>query len=129
MARRTNKSIAEILTPIEASSSNTHDNDLLSSSFERKITLATEGFTTSRFCELILRDRSRLSKEDALTVCDYIISMKRLMSLCHKIPGLRGTCVCLKTLKYCCFINLILPDILLVYPTTVNTNQVYSIKV
>ena len=77
MARRTNKSIAEILTPIEASSSNTHDNDLLSSWFERKITLATEGFTTSRFCELILRDRSRLSKENALTVCDYIIAMKR----------------------------------------------------
>jgi hypothetical protein len=41
----TNKSIAEILAPIEgASSSNTNDNDLLSSSFERKITLATEGF-------------------------------------------------------------------------------------
>ena len=50
---------------------------LLSSSFERKITLATEGFTTSRFCELILRDRSRLSKENALTICDYIIAMNR----------------------------------------------------
>jgi hypothetical protein len=24
-----------------------------------------------------LRDRSRLSKENALTICDYIISMKR----------------------------------------------------
>ena len=79
MAKRTNKSIAEILTPIvTASSPNTNDNDLpLSSSLERKITLATEGFTTSRFCELILRDRSRLSKENALTVCDYIIAMKR----------------------------------------------------
>jgi hypothetical protein len=55
MARRTNKSIAEILTPIEgASSSNTDGNDLLSSSLGRKITLATEGFTTSKFCELIL---------------------------------------------------------------------------
>ena len=78
MARRTNKSIAEILAPIEgASSSNANDNDLLSSSFERKITLATEGFTSSRFCELVLRDRNRLSKENALTVCDYIIAMKR----------------------------------------------------
>ena len=72
-----NKLIAEILTTIEgpSSSSNTNDN-LLSSSLERKITLATEGFTTSRFCELILRDRSRLSKENALTVCDYVIVMK-----------------------------------------------------
>ena len=80
MAKRTNKSIAEILIPIEVSSSPpiTNDNDLLlSSSLERKITLATEGFTTSKFCELILRDRNRLSKENALTVCDYIIAMKR----------------------------------------------------
>jgi hypothetical protein len=40
MARRTNKLIAEILTAIEgpSSSSNTNDN-LLSSSLERKITL------------------------------------------------------------------------------------------
>jgi hypothetical protein len=69
MARRTNKSIAEILTPIEgASSSNTDDNDLLSS-LERKIILVTERFTTSKFCELILRDRNRLSKENALTYC------------------------------------------------------------
>jgi hypothetical protein len=32
---------------------------------DRKITLATEGFTTTtnKFCELILRDRNRLSKE------------------------------------------------------------------
>ena len=44
---------------------------------DRKITLAIEGFTTNKFCELILRDRNRLSKENALTVCDYIIAMKR----------------------------------------------------
>jgi hypothetical protein len=44
---------------------------------DRKITLATEGFTTNKFCELILKDRNRLSKENALTVCDYIIAMKR----------------------------------------------------
>ena len=39
MARRTNKSIAEILTSVETASSsppNTDDNDLLSLSFERK---------------------------------------------------------------------------------------------
>jgi hypothetical protein len=41
----------------------------LSSSFKRKITLATGDFTTSRFCEPILRDRSRLSKENALPIC------------------------------------------------------------
>jgi hypothetical protein len=44
----------------------------------RKITLATEGFsTTSKISEAILRDKSKLSKENALTICDYIITMKR----------------------------------------------------
>ncbi len=41
------------------------------------MTIATEGFTTCKFCELVLKDRSRLSKENALTVCDYVIAMKR----------------------------------------------------
>ena len=44
---------------------------------DRKITIATEGFTTNRFCELLLRDRNKLSKENALTICDYITAMKR----------------------------------------------------
>jgi integrase/recombinase XerD len=46
---------------------------------DRKITLATEGFTTTtnKFCESILRDRNRLSKENALTVSNYVIAMKR----------------------------------------------------
>ena len=44
---------------------------------DRKITLATEGFTTNKYCELVLRDRTRLSKENALTICNYIIDMKR----------------------------------------------------
>jgi hypothetical protein len=35
----------------------------------RKIATATEGFTTNRFCELILQDRSRLSVENALIIC------------------------------------------------------------
>ena len=44
---------------------------------DRKITLATEGFTTNKFCELVLKDRNRLSRENVLTVCNYIIAMKR----------------------------------------------------
>jgi hypothetical protein len=53
------------------------NNDKVLALLERKITLATEGFTTHKFCELILRDRNRLSKENALTICEYIIAMKR----------------------------------------------------
>jgi integrase len=71
MARRSNKSIAELLAPSQMSSKN--DNELL----EKKINAAVEGFGTNRFCELILRDRNRLSKENTLTVSDYIIAMKR----------------------------------------------------
>lgn len=68
MAGRSNKSIAELL----AHASSRNDNELL----EKKINTAAEGFAT-KFCELILRDRNRLSKENALTVSDYIIAMKR----------------------------------------------------
>jgi integrase/recombinase XerD len=74
MTRRSKKSIAESLTtrlPPQTSSEN--GNELL----EKKISTAIEGFGTTRFCELILRDRNRLSKENALTVSDYIIAMKR----------------------------------------------------
>jgi len=42
---------------------------------KNKINAAVEG--TKRFCELILRDRDRLSDENALTVSNYIIAMKR----------------------------------------------------
>jgi integrase/recombinase XerD len=74
MARRSNKSIAGLLAqPLPSQTSSKNDNQLL----ERKISVATEGFGTTRFCELILRDRNRLSKENALTVSDYIIAMKR----------------------------------------------------
>jgi hypothetical protein len=69
MARRSNKSIAEIL-----SSSKKEESSL---ELDRKITLATEGFTTVKLPELILRDRNRLSKENALTVSSYILAMKR----------------------------------------------------
>ena len=74
MARRSKKSIAEILSPpLPAQASSKNDNELL----ETKITMATEGFATTKLCELILRDRNRLSKENALTVSEYIIAMKR----------------------------------------------------
>jgi hypothetical protein len=43
---------------------------------DRKITLTTEGFTVNRFCELVLRDRNRLSSENALAICNYIMAMK-----------------------------------------------------
>jgi hypothetical protein len=43
---------------------------------ERKIALATEGFTT-KFCELVLKDRNRMSQENALVLAEYIIAMKR----------------------------------------------------
>jgi hypothetical protein len=42
---------------------------------ERKISLATKGFTM-KFCEALLKDRNRLSKENSLTIAEYIISMK-----------------------------------------------------
>jgi integrase/recombinase XerD len=44
---------------------------------DRKITMATEGFITDRFCELVLKGRSRLSNENVLTICDYVIATKR----------------------------------------------------
>jgi hypothetical protein len=62
--RRTNKSITETPTSKE---------DL---ELQRKITIATEGFGTTKFCELILRDRTRISKDNALTVSNYIIAMQ-----------------------------------------------------
>ncbi|MDQ6863813.1 MAG: hypothetical protein M3044_08310 [Thermoproteota archaeon] len=68
MSRRSNQQVAEILA------SNKEKPDL---ELDRKITLAIEGFTTNKFCELILRDRNRLSKENALTISEYIIGMKR----------------------------------------------------
>jgi integrase len=71
-SRRSNKSVAETLAAIIMKGG---EEDL---EIQRKITLATEGFaTTNKFCELILRDRSRISKENALTISNYIIAMKR----------------------------------------------------
>jgi len=69
MARRSNKSVQEILLD------GVHDDK--DRELDRKITLVIEGFTTTKYCELILRDTTRLSKENAMTACDYIIDMKR----------------------------------------------------
>jgi hypothetical protein len=71
-----NKSIEAVLSSAASSSSSSKDNrgDTL---LTKKIVLATEGFITSKYCELVLRDRNRLSKENALVICDYIIAMKR----------------------------------------------------
>jgi integrase len=89
MARHSNKSISKILkVPTPSSSSDistrlpatipsTRNDNFVDTVLERNITLINEGFTTHKFCELVLKDRSRLSEENALTICDYIIAMKR----------------------------------------------------
>jgi hypothetical protein len=77
MARLSNKSVSKILSQTNVSPLDGNDNDKHLALLERKITLATEGFTTDRFCELVLRDRNRLSDENTLTICDYVIAMKR----------------------------------------------------
>jgi homoaconitase/3-isopropylmalate dehydratase large subunit len=82
MARHSNKRIAEIIaqslsptvdssTKVHVSSSAMRNDNVDDIILERKNTLATEGFSTYKFCELILKDRNRLSKENALTICDY----------------------------------------------------------
>jgi hypothetical protein len=67
MAKRSNKSVEAILSAASTTTPKTKEDFEI----QRKITLATEGFTTNKFCELILRDRTRLSKENALTVSEY----------------------------------------------------------
>jgi hypothetical protein len=62
MTRRSNKEVTEILV-----------SKTVGTELERKIALAIEGFTTTKFCELILRDRNRISKENALTISEYIL--------------------------------------------------------
>jgi hypothetical protein len=77
MARLSNKQVQKIL------SLSSKDNDAAQRQgqeelllLDRKIALATEGFATKGH-QILLSDRIRLSKENALTVCDYIIAMKR----------------------------------------------------
>jgi uncharacterized protein YihD (DUF1040 family) len=71
-----NKSIEGLLIPstTTTSSPTAAGDDIL---LERKIALAIEGFSRYKFCQQILKDRSRLSKVNALTVSNYIIAMKR----------------------------------------------------
>ena len=73
MARRSKKTVEAILSAVSATTQITKEDFEV----QRKITLATDGFTTIKFCELTLRDRNRLSKENALTISEYIIAMKR----------------------------------------------------
>jgi hypothetical protein len=77
MSKCSNKSIAKTLLPTNLSLLDMKDNDKHLALLERKIALATEGFTTHKLCDVILKDRDRTSEENALTICDYIIAMKR----------------------------------------------------
>ena len=77
MARCSNRQVAKILASgggvVEGRAKEEQDIEL-----NRKIALVTEDFpTANKYCKLVLSDRNRLSKENALTVCDYMIAMKR----------------------------------------------------
>ena len=74
MSRCSNRSVAKTLASSSSMLKSPGNGDVV---LERKITMATEDFTSSKFCELILRDRNRLSKDNALTLSDYVIAMKR----------------------------------------------------
>jgi integrase len=77
MSRRSKKSVEETLSTsaLSPTAASSKDEDIF---LDKKILLTTEGFPiTTKYCELILRDGSRLSRENALVVCDYIIAMKR----------------------------------------------------
>ena len=63
--RLSNKSLEAALAPI-----------VNNSELNRKITLATECFTTTKSPELILKDRDRLTEQNAITVCNYVIAFK-----------------------------------------------------
>jgi integrase/recombinase XerD len=80
MVRRSKEQIAKILsldtTAITTMADKKHKEELLL--LNRKINSVIEDFPPNlKFCELMLRDRSKLSKENAMTICDYLIAMKR----------------------------------------------------
>ena len=82
MVRRSNKLIAEILTLSKVPLQDKNDDNYKRLALlERKINLATEGFTRLKFCELALKDRNRLSEENALTIWEYILAMKMEINL------------------------------------------------
>ena len=62
---------------VYADSHNSSDDKEKEEILQRKITLATEGFITIKSPERVLKDRNRLSQENALTISEYIIAMKR----------------------------------------------------
>jgi integrase/recombinase XerD len=70
MGRRSSEQIAKILLA-------KNSEGLGQEALDRKIALAVEGFGNLKFCELVLRDRTKLSNENALTICEYVIAMKR----------------------------------------------------
>ena len=76
MARCSKEQVAKILASggvVEGRAKEEEDVEL-----NRKIALVTEDFpTANKYCKLVLSDRNRLSKENALTVCDYMLAMKR----------------------------------------------------
>jgi hypothetical protein len=75
MARCSNNQVAKILASGEVVEGRAKEEEV---ELNRKIALVTEDFpTANKYCKLVLRDRNRLSKENALTVCDYMIAMKR----------------------------------------------------
>ena len=87
MARRSNNSIAEILNTLSMSSaaakvytsSSPFRKDVVAdddTTFDEKVILATDD-SRDNFCRLVLKDKIRLSKENSLTVCEYILAMKR----------------------------------------------------
>jgi len=75
MNKGSNKLVDETLT-MKTMTAVGKDTKQIQEVLDKKIGIATEGFTRDRFCELVLKDRNRLSNENAMTICDYIISMK-----------------------------------------------------
>jgi integrase/recombinase XerD len=49
---------------------------LIDKELEKRIRLATE-YLTIPFCEALLKDRNRISRENAMVLADYVIAMKR----------------------------------------------------
>lgn len=78
MARKLNSKIIGIKEEQIPDTVTTRESSALNDDgrLERRITLATEGFVR-KFPELVLKDRNRLSNENALAVSEYIIAMKR----------------------------------------------------
>jgi integrase len=75
MARCSNKQVAKILASGRVVEGRAKEQDV---ELNRKIARVTEDFpAANKYCKLVLSDRNRLSKENALTVCDYMIAMKR----------------------------------------------------